>query len=203
MRILSNWKDLCYKAEVYALGTDSWSDIQIQLNYEVHVVLDEGAYVEGFYYWIFPKSIISFDMSENKFSSIPRPEEPDACLVTLAAWNGSLVCFSRLGEFDWYAVNYEMWVMANNNGDNGGVTWTKHLSIGPLARITYPLSFLNEEELLMVAGDGRIVSYNIRTAMLRKLPIRGEAIGQHIYADSYVQSLVSFKPRVVGNQNAS
>ena len=207
MRILSNWNDRSYKAEVYTLGIDSWSDIQIQLNEKVHFILDHGVYLEGLYYWIFSDSnIVSFDMCEDKFSTIPLPNgDPDEVFFKLALWNGSLVGFSRLGEYDWYSVSYEMWVMANNNNGNGngGVIWTKHLSIGPLAGLTYPLSFLNEEELLMGSGDGRIVSYNIRTGTLRKLPIRGATMGTHIYADFYVQSLVSVKSRVIGNENAS
>ena len=157
-------------------------------------------YLEGLFYWKFIYWIVSFEMSEEKFSTITRPDgDPDVVLYNLAVWNGSLVGFCRPVKNDWYSMCFEMWVMANNN--DGGVTWTHHLTIGPLARVDLPLRFLNEEELLMESGDGRIVSYNIRTATLRKLHIRGAILETHTYADSYVPSLVSVKPRVVGNEN--
>ena len=196
VRILCHCEDWLYKAEVYTLGTDSWRDIPFQVDEKVDLLYDQGVYLEGLFYWKCSK-IVSFDMSEEKFCCIPLPDrDPDAVLTTLTVWNGSLVCFSRLGERDWHSMCYEMWVMANNNNDgNGGVTWTKHLTFGPLARVRRPLRFLNEEELLLEAGDGRIVSYNIRAETLKKLPIRGAILDGQTYADFYVETLVSLRSR--------
>ena len=45
--------------------------------------------------------------------------------------------------------------------------WIKHLKIGPLVCISCPLEF----ELLLEIEDGGVVSYNLYTQKLRKLPL--------------------------------
>lgn len=191
------------KAHVYTLGTNSWREIEIDIPIKHWSDRRKGVYCKGVYYWwnapgfYIMCTILSFDMCKEKFKSIPIPSvqlsfEDSKDIVV---WNDSIALFfSR--ENSWFSTSFEMWVMVDDFGAVQGCTsWTKLLTIGPLACIHSPLAFWTEDELLMESRDGLIVSYNLYTQKLRRLPIPGAVFPGKSYADFYVKSLVSVKRR--------
>lgn len=196
IRILNSYSDRSEsKAEVYSLEGDCWREIK--LNVECWVIRNDGVCFEGFCHWLnCGGTILSFDMSEEIFYSHPLP--PAKMLKTIPAiqslklWNGSMAYFV-CQDHEWFSTSFEMWVIDKNNGGAEGFSWIKYLTIEPIISIYSPVFFWNEEELLMDARDGRLVSYNLCTKKLRKLPIHGALLPMRTYADFYVESLVSVK----------
>ncbi|PON75412.1 hypothetical protein PanWU01x14_043790 [Parasponia andersonii] len=122
-------------------------------------------------------TILSFDMSKEKFRSIPFPdlrlEKTINCFRILELWNESVVFFTST-QCSWFSTSFEMWVMVDNfGGVEGSTYWIKHLKIGPLVCICGPLAFWKEDELLLETRDGGVVSYNLYTRKIRKLPLCG------------------------------
>ncbi|POO01186.1 hypothetical protein TorRG33x02_029400, partial [Trema orientale] len=187
------------RAEVYTLGTDSWREIVAPK--DRCFLYSKGVYCRGFFYWWnvrddFSK-ILSFDMSKEEFHFIPVPDAAvggNGKLHELVVWNESLVIFFST-ELSWFSTCFEMWVMVDTprcNGVEASTYWTKHLTIGPLARIYGPLAFWKDDELLMESWDGLIVSYNLHTQKLRKLPIPGAVYPGLTHASLCFKSLVLF-----------
>ncbi|PON54140.1 F-box associated interaction domain containing protein [Parasponia andersonii] len=112
---------------------------------------------------------------------------------SLTVWNESVALFlSR--ENSWYSTSFEMWVMVDNFGGVKDCTsWNKHLTIGPLVCIHSPVAFWKTDELLMETRDGQIVSYNLHTQKLFRIPITGAVVPGQSHAVSYLKSLVSVK----------
>ncbi|EXB53984.1 hypothetical protein L484_022953 [Morus notabilis] len=108
-------------------------------------------------------------------------------------------------DYLWHSKSSEMWVMVDNFGGVEGFTyWTKHLTIGPLVCIHYPLAFWKDDELLMQARDGgTFVSYNLNSQKFRKLPIHGMVIPWATHAYLCSKSLVSIKRRKNGVDKGS
>ncbi|POO03508.1 F-box associated domain [Trema orientale] len=149
--------------------------------------------------------ILSFDMCDEKFQRIPLPDEVQrfgAEWRSLAVWNESLVLFFS-AQNSWFSTSFEMWVMLDIFGADEGVTpWIKHLTVGPLIGIHSPVAFWNDDELLMDTRDGGILSYNLSTQEIRRLPIHGAVVPGSSYADFFQRSLVSVKGGNVLNQLA-
>ncbi|KAL5555672.1 hypothetical protein UlMin_037908 [Ulmus minor] len=184
-------RDDVSKAEVYTLGSDSWREIKMNIN------------LRCVYYWwndVQPHGvanddmIISFDMHEEKFNRIPLPDNVQKKMQyigskTLTIWNESLALFFTYEYLHMYLF-FEMWVMVDNFD---GSSWIKHLTIEPLAHINHlPLAFWKKDELFMESSTGEIVTYNLFTKKLRKLPINHKRVA-FTHADFYVKSLVSVK----------
>lgn len=187
------------KAQVHTLLTDSWRDIDLK---GIFCWLSDGMYCKGFYYWWngglqgSENMVLSFDMSEEKFNRIQLPpiaRRPNEKYRRLTMWNESVAFFIST-ERSSLSISLEMWVMVDNfNGVEGCTYWNKHLTIGPLAGIHSPLAFWKDDELLMQARDGRILSYNLRTQKFKKLLIPGLVIPSSSRAFSCIKSLISVK----------
>ncbi|PON75410.1 hypothetical protein PanWU01x14_043770 [Parasponia andersonii] len=152
-----------------------------------------GLYCKGAYHWlnVGGQMVLSFDMSEEIFYTTPLLEDLYAKVKTLEVWKESLIIFYGL-ECSWLLSIFEMWVMVGDiGGVEGSTYWTKHLTIGPLVCIFYPLIFWKDDVLLLEGHDGRIVSYNLDTKRLRTLPLPGAAYPGHASAYLYLKSLVS------------
>lgn len=199
---------LVSRAQVYSLGTDSWREIKMDMKLRYYNGSGKGVYLKGVYYWwnkVLPDykdMILSFDMSEEKFQSIPLPDDVQrfsADWRSLAVWNESLALFFSARN-SLFSI-FEMWVMLDDfSGDEGVTPWIRHLRIGPLIGIHSPVAFWNDDELLMDTRYGGIVSYNLSTKKVRKLPIHGAVIPGSSYADFFQRSLVSVKGGNMLNQ---
>ncbi|GMN43933.1 hypothetical protein TIFTF001_013136 [Ficus carica] len=166
-----------FKAEVYSLGTNSWKEIELNVEiiyfsmYEYQVVYCNG--VCYWYFWDIDVSIVAFDFSNELFQSIPYPEkaprivEQDDALEKsskIAVWNGSIALFIYL-ELDPLLI--DMWVLdACSGGVEGSYSWTRHQTIEPLVGINQPVLFWGNEVLFMENKDLEIVPYHLSTKEL-------------------------------------
>ncbi|PON49636.1 F-box domain containing protein [Trema orientale] len=184
-------------AMVHTLGTNSWRKIKIDVEEDDDCFLQPGGvYCKGAYHWLktsrMGNTILSFDMSEEKFRSIPLPDHHSRrrsknCLYILEVWKESVVLVNRTER-----SSFEMWVMVDNfGGIEGSTHWIKHLKIGPLARSDCPLAFWKDDELLFETKDGQVMSYNLYTKKLRKVPLSGGVRRGYTCATSCLSSLVS------------
>lgn len=182
------------RVEVYTLSTDSWREIMpycLETETTIFCPMFYQMYFKGFCYWIgyeqqkeFMESfdrddeewvrqvILSFDMSNEVFDHILLPNslyEPMAryFYMHVILWNESVALFGLycIGGPDAYGV----WVL-NNFGTVKG-SWTKLLTLEVILGIEKELVFWKSDEILMVAKDGRIVSYNFKTQKIKYLPI--------------------------------
>lgn len=185
------------RAEVYTIGDNSWREIKAQTESHVFWAPSFKLFFKGFYFWwasIGPPEqeiVLSFDMNEELFHDIYIPEsvrhDTVLCNRGLAVWKESIVLLAYGGDSG--AQSFDIWVI-----DDFGVftgPWTKYLTIGPLEGISIPMIFWKSDEFLMVATDGRAVSYNLSTKMFKYLPIHGVEDPPYIQAAAYVNSLVS------------
>nr|XP_011468399.1 PREDICTED: uncharacterized protein LOC101308699 [Fragaria vesca subsp. vesca] len=112
--------------------------------------------------------IVLFDTSDEVFRSMLLPDsfyEPSFGVYTmrLGRWKESIALYG----FHCFTY-FEIWV----NDGNG--SWTKHATFEPLEDyFVLSLAFWKSEEVIMVANDGRIVSYNVATVKIKYLPIHG------------------------------
>ncbi|GLT36186.1 hypothetical protein SLA2020_105800 [Shorea laevis] len=202
------------RVEVYTLSTDSWREIDnYALKVEINGLLMEveirgGIFNRswnGAYYWyaqairVVPEArwslkrrnaIVVFDMTYEIFQCILMPESCEdqddvpASNFSLLELNGSLALFQYpvLGE----EKSFDIWAM-EEFGVNG--IWMKILSIGPLLGIEKPLLFVNSDFLLMEGKGVRLVSYNLKTKQVKRLPIYGKE--DKFQAIEYKQSLLA------------
>ncbi|CAL9021683.1 unnamed protein product, partial [Prunus brigantina] len=90
----------------------------------------------------------------------------------LAVWNEeSIVLFKVCGAI------FEIWVM-DLLLDAQASSWTKCITSNELPPYIYPnvLLFWNSHEVLMIATDGHIVSYNPGTRNVKYLPLKTTAL---------------------------
>ena len=186
-------------AEVYTIGSDSWREIKIDPKPPLLAFLHQskGLHYKGICYWLGTSgdrlTIVCFDMSSEEFYTIPLSDniqKHGGYLNKLAVWNKSVVL---LRKHDHFVV--DMWVMDDSLGESKGpLTWTKHMTVGPLPDIGLPVAFWKSDEFLSFTYCGRLVSYNIGTKRMKYLPI-DRTDGGLALADFYVESLVSLKGR--------
>ena len=161
-------------------------------NVMVPILEHGGVYFKSFYYWFYRteriKGIALFDMSNEKFETIPLPlettEDQKYRRRTLSVWKEEFL--TLLVKKTDIIGSFEMWVMGAN--DTLGGMWRKHLTIDLSDGFSYPSHFWSHEELLIRHFNQPIVSYNIRTKKTRKLDVPH---GLH-FSTLYTKSLVSF-----------
>ncbi|PON35992.1 F-box domain containing protein [Parasponia andersonii] len=194
-----------YKAEVFTLSSNSWKEIE--LNEEIlHFPIAEYqvVYCSGvcyWYFWVWTCTIVSFDFGDEVFRRIPLPEnvprvEKEWNLLAewtkIAVWNESLVLFFYT---ELRPIVIDMWVRdASSVGVRGACSWTKHLTIGPLGNIKYPLAFWDPDELIMETEDGEIVFYNLQSQELNDHTVCLEPFNSNRLV-TYTKSLVSVLKR--------
>ncbi|PRQ38402.1 putative F-box associated domain, type 3 [Rosa chinensis] len=158
------------------MGSNSWREIKTKYTNDYHFTdcwYKQQLFYEGKYYWqvcgfdrghnLVHKFILSFDMADELFYEISLPwqytETYGGTQGRLAVWKGSIALVSFEHEIVG-PQSFDIWVMMNNSC---GVKspWTKYLTIGPMEGINipvvYPLVFWKNDELVMVAVDGRVV----------------------------------------------
>ncbi|PON55353.1 F-box domain containing protein, partial [Parasponia andersonii] len=194
----SNYYAGVSRAQLYTLGVDSWREIKIDpVQGKFCYPGSKGVYCRGVYYWlnlgVGYEMILSFDMSEEEFHTIPMPyqaEDIHRRISRIALWNESLVLLLS-PQVPQVSLSLEMWVMVDGSiGVEGSTYWRKHLTIGPIANIECPLEFWKHDELLFDTSDGQIVSYNLHTQKLRKLPIPGAIYPGLTSVHLYLKSLL-------------
>ena len=190
------------KVEVYTLSTDSWKEIQMDIEVcgspdDCKIVYHNG--VSYWFYWDFLDNaftITCFDFGDEVFRSRPLPDYVQRDVRKLqkylefGVWNESLVllCFHRSDP-----AFIDMWVMNSNSSVNScsmeeSYSWTKHLTIGPLADVTRPLVFWGDDLLYLTTKFDELLSYNLSTQELTLHPFYFQQYGIFVV---YVKSLVS------------
>nr|WRO64594.1 MYB transcription factor protein [Rosa persica] len=178
------------RAEVYTLGTNSWREIETNIQSHVYWSPCFVIYFNGISYWIayiFDKEfILSFNMSDELFHEIPLPN----CFHIYTGWYTSLAVMKESVVVLTYegdraiSNSFDIWMMDDSSGVEG--LWTKYLTFIPAEGLKIPLVFLKSDELLMVTTDGRIVSYNFSNEKQRYLPIHGVEDPPYILAVLYL-----------------
>ncbi|KAB2008971.1 hypothetical protein ES319_D10G136000v1 [Gossypium barbadense] len=142
-------------------------------------------YVNGFYYWRATgdsdRLILSFDMVNEKFSTLPLPEFGGSLAeyyLELLDFNGLLgaIVYPRGGA----DKSFDLWVM------NG--SWTKQFSIESLLGVERPLGLWKNGELFLESSDHKLVLFDPSTRELKNLGIHAYQETMQIIA--YVESLV-------------
>jgi F-box interacting protein len=179
--------------EVYTLSTDSWRQIDAVFESDAGVHDDarnSQFYLNGAYHWhgyINEKpsdAIVSFNMTDEVFRIIRMPDLDERNAI----WRGYSVlnnCISMIVSYAQDTVTekiFDIWVMREYGVKE---SWTKQFVIGPLSGIQFPLGFTMNDELLMVARDGQLVSYNSNAQEIKSLQVRATQ------AIVYKESLVS------------
>ncbi|KAF4364112.1 hypothetical protein F8388_003492 [Cannabis sativa] len=194
-----------YKAEVFTLSTNSWKEIELNVeilyfpNSDYQVVYCDGACY--WYFWDGTCIIISFNVSDEVFQIIPFPEnvsETEKEWDILAEWTKIAVWKDRLVLFFYPELDpmvIDMWVMdASSGGVCDSYSWSKHLTIGPLENISYPLAFWDADELFMETKDGEIIFYNLGSQELNDHTVSLEPFHRNRLV-TYAKSLVSVVQR--------
>ncbi|PON52113.1 LOW QUALITY PROTEIN: F-box associated domain, type [Trema orientale] len=109
-----------YIAEIFTLSTNSWEEIEFDLDVHIPNCDYQVVYCNGFCYWYFwdwECTIVSFDIGDEVFQIIPGPKDVPMMpgeweVITewtkIAVWNDSLVLFfyTKLDP-----IVIDMWVM--------------------------------------------------------------------------------------------
>ncbi|KAM1201198.1 hypothetical protein FF1_017496 [Malus domestica] len=189
------------KAEVCTLGADSWREVKFEIDCSVIWTPSFYFYFKGVFYWFATDLhnndfILTFDMGEEVFRNIPVPYdslERFAWNCSLAVWNESIALFCYCKDEGTGLSIFDIWEM-DDSTDGVKSPWSKkRLTIESVPSIEIPLVFWKNDELLLTATDGCVVSFNIRTQKLKDLPIHGIENPLYIQAVLYAESLVSVR----------
>ncbi|KAK8484733.1 hypothetical protein V6N11_014482 [Hibiscus sabdariffa] len=173
------------QVELYSLKGNSWKEISDPMISEPDVGVCDTTlpdnYVNGFYYWhSYDDSILSFDMVNERFSTLPLPgfNLP----VELINYNGLLgaIVYPRQGT----PKSFDLWVM------NG--FWTKQFSIESVPGVERPLGFWKNGELFLESSDNELVLFDPSTREFKNLGIHSYKETQMV---AYVESLVPINGR--------
>ncbi|KAE8718311.1 Detected protein of unknown function [Hibiscus syriacus] len=184
--LMADWIE---QVELYSLNSDSWKEIPVPGVHAYGSPLFNN-YVNGFYYWQAVGDsdhlIVSFDMANEKFSTLPLPEFGG----TLAQYYFQILDFNGLLGAIFYPregtdKSFDLWVM------NG--SWTKQLSIESLPRVHRPLGFWKNDEMFLESSDDELVLFDPSTRELKNLDIHAYRETMQIIA--YVESLVPINGR--------
>ncbi|XP_062006362.1 putative F-box protein At3g24700 [Rosa rugosa] len=181
------------RAEVYTLGTDSWRQIKIDYLETETTSFWPDIYqmcYKGVFYWLGHEQdkeylcyydrlsspsirdvILLYDTGEEVFRTRLLPDSfkdlgLHALSMSLTVWNGSIALFG----FTYWGPDIEsfkIWMM-----DDFG-SWTKHLTYETIMGIYLSLVLWRSDDVVMVANDGRIVSYSLSRDRVRYFPIQG------------------------------
>nr|AUZ98350.1 SFBB19 [Malus domestica]BAN59863.1 hypothetical F-box protein [Malus domestica] len=166
---------LPYTAEVYTTAANSWKEIKIESS---KILSSYGypyscsVYLKGFCYWWSgdeQEYIFSFDLAGEIFDRIELPSKRESGFKRdgIFLYNESITYYCT--SYEESSRLFEIWVLDDYDGVKS--SWTKHLTAGPFKGIEYPLKLWKCDELLMLASDGRVTSYNSRTGNLKYLHI--------------------------------
>ncbi|XP_039045562.1 F-box protein CPR1-like [Hibiscus syriacus] len=163
--LMADWIE---QVELYSLKSDSWKEISVP-----------GA--SGDY-----KLILSFDMVNEKFSTLPLPEFGGTlaqCYLELLDFNGLLGAI--LYPCEGTDKSFDLWVM------NG--SWTKQFSVESVPGVERPLGFWKNGEMFLESSDHELVLFDPSTREIKNLGIHADRETMRIVA--YVESLVPINGR--------
>ena len=183
-----------FRAEVYSMRTDSWREVAINLKVQ-RLFHQKEVFCKGVFYWSTWNHILSFDLSDEVFYSLPLPNSLNVIPVEkikLALWNNSVALLVYNSVRGVVSKSIQVWMMENCSGNN--TSWIKKLTISPLVDIETPLTFWKNGELLMKTANGELISYNVQSQMFRHLIFIQETDNTELIWDySYMKSLVSVR----------
>lgn len=208
IKSLGEFGDGPYEAELFTLSTNSWKEIELDVDIIFFPCSDDHqvVYCNGVCYWcfwFFGCTILSFDVSDEVFEIIPSPKnvrEIERECDTMDEWTKIAVWKDRLVMFYYPELDpmvIDMWIMDASSGGGGGgpsYSWSKHLTIGPLENIKCPLVFWDADELIMETKDGAVIFYNLCNQKLDDHTISLQTDHQNRIV-SYAKSLVSVLKR--------
>ncbi|TQE11594.1 hypothetical protein C1H46_002796 [Malus baccata] len=139
---------LPYTAEVYTMAANSWKEITID---------------------ILKEYIFSFDLANEISDIIELPFRGEFGFKRdgIFLYNESLTYYCT--SYEEPSTLFEIWLMDYDDGFKSA--WTKHLTAGPFKDMEFPLTPWKRDELLMIASDGRVASYNSCTGNFKYLHI--------------------------------
>lgn len=190
-----NFRNQTSEVEVFSLTTDNWKKIETDVNiwFLFHDQVSQ-AFVNNTSHWTVRKRvsedideiglqyfILSFDIGEYKFNVLELPPFNyfrSKFLLQRSPVNESLAVLLCNQE-----GNIDMWTM-DKYGD--AESWTKYYTLRPGLRNMVPLSFIDDDQIILTKEDLELVSYN---------PILQEMKHLHVSYPArivkYVESLVS------------
>ncbi|EOY19951.1 F-box and associated interaction domains-containing protein [Theobroma cacao] len=160
-------KKLVSTASILFLNTDSWREIP---HPNVYIYAPElfSTYLNEIYNWKAIDDdvgdlILSFDMAEDVFSTLPLPNfgmSNDECLWHITSFNeAAAVTVSPTTGME---NKYDIWVLS-------GHSWTKQLTIGSI--FGRPLAFWKNGELLLESENDTLVMFDTCTGELQDFGI--------------------------------
>ncbi|KAK8556447.1 hypothetical protein V6N13_064481 [Hibiscus sabdariffa] len=174
------------QVELYSHRSDSWKEI----SYPGVGPYDSppfNCYINGVYYWQATASsgdlILSFDMVNEKFSTLPWPQTLDGFYSHLLDFNGLLGAMFYQGKGT--EESFDLWVM--------NVSWTKQFSIESVPGVERLLGFWKNVEFFLESSDHELVLFDPSTRELKNLGIHASKWTMQITA--YVESLVPINGR--------
>ena len=189
-------------AEVYSMRSNSWRECEIQFKFDCIELgcskfTGKEIFCNGVFYWPIRSKkqiILSFDTFDEVFRSIPLPDDllvvQKDHFIRLAVWNETVALFSYKREKR-FTKSIEVWVMNDCcGGVKGSSSWSKKLIIRPPVDTAFPLAFLNNDEVLMLSIDARLVLYNLYSQTVKS----SSFVGRDSDCDwefSYAKSLLS------------
>ncbi|XVF46956.1 hypothetical protein PTKIN_Ptkin03bG0070000 [Pterospermum kingtungense] len=180
------WK---HQVELYSFKSDSWKEISAP-NVQPYGSPLFNNYINGFYYWPATRNsdyfILSFNMANEKFSTLPLPEFGGALAdyyLKLLDFNGSLgaIVYPRKET----ERSFDLWVM------NG--SWTRKFSIESVSGVKRPLGFWKNGELSLEGSNNELVLFDPATLELKNVGIHAYSGTMHIIP--YVESLIPINGR--------
>ncbi|XP_017984403.1 PREDICTED: putative F-box protein At3g10240 [Theobroma cacao] len=158
---------IIFQIHLYSLNTDSWREIR---HPNVYIYAPElfSTYLNEIYHWKAIDDdvgdlILSFDMAEDVFSTLPLPNfgmSNDECLWHITSFNeAAAVTVSPTTGME---NKYDIWVLS-------GHSWTKQLTIGSI--FGRPLAFWKNGELLLESENDTLVMFDTCTGELQDFGI--------------------------------
>ncbi|KAF9611307.1 hypothetical protein IFM89_029745 [Coptis chinensis] len=176
------------EVKVYTLGSNVWRLVDDTPCCYIGNI-NRVAHVDGVLYWIGLrgvgvgswKSIVSFDLRNEKFGEVSWPAFEDRSYrdLGLGVLRGSLCTFS------FHLERVDIW-MIKNYGVKG--TWTKHFSIARSTKHLEPLFLLKSGEILLQMGLGSLLFYDPASDLTKAPSVSG--IPDRFRTSTYVESLV-------------
>ncbi|KAK8664340.1 hypothetical protein V6N13_084133 [Hibiscus sabdariffa] len=175
-----------YQVDLYSLRSDSWKEISYP-GVEPYDLPPFNCYINGVYYWHATQSsahlILSFDMVNEKFSTLPLPQTSEGFYSPLLDFNGLLGAI--IYPVEGTEKSFDLWVMNES--------WTKQFSIESVPGVEMLLGFWKTGELFIQSLDHQLVLFDPSTRELKNLGIYAPKWSMQITA--YVESLVPINAR--------
>ncbi|KAI4345542.1 hypothetical protein L6164_012655 [Bauhinia variegata] len=193
----------------------TWKEIKTSFPYGFPSS-SSGVVINGAPHWVVgnhlsrerSKKIIWFDVAEEKFKEVPKPElECCYCDFDVAALNGSL-CITAYRRDQEKKV--ELWVMKDCGVEE---SWTKLAVIPIKCKYFLPLSMVKDGDLLAEIDKSEVVVYDLKKETFKHitfsgpmgkirnrpsfLPISSSRVPQECKVATFVESLVN--PAIIGN----